>query len=246
MCWTLNHQNIIEMVQGHISLSSMAPWYAVFTMNIPHTKWRGLWTIRGRSYRCRCSMMPSRRRMVASPRAFDSNEQFLVPRALIVPGEATSTILGTSWSSQAWARASNDNRDTCPWHQTFSSSLSPPSTRDDFTSWVASGLNIPWSMERGEAPHLYPGAKSAPIDLHSSSVALLGGGDTRHEMWGAQVYMEEGVPVPAPNNRAMRGRYGSLLGLRVAEDGVWAWDPPLTWMKMADEKAHTPGKVCWD
>jgi hypothetical protein len=32
--------------------------------------------------------------------------------------------------------------------------------------------------------------------------------------------MEEGVPVPAPNNRAMRGRYGSLLGLRVAEDGV--------------------------
>jgi hypothetical protein len=104
----------------------MAPWYAVFTMDIPHTKWRGLWTIRGRSYRCRCSMMPRRRRMVASPRAFDSNEQFLVPRAPIVLGEATSTILGTSWSSQARARASNNNRDTCPWHRTFSSSLSSP------------------------------------------------------------------------------------------------------------------------
>jgi hypothetical protein len=23
MCWTLNHQNIIEMAQGHISLSMM-------------------------------------------------------------------------------------------------------------------------------------------------------------------------------------------------------------------------------
>jgi hypothetical protein len=23
MCWTLNHENILEMAQGHISLSSM-------------------------------------------------------------------------------------------------------------------------------------------------------------------------------------------------------------------------------
>jgi hypothetical protein len=25
MCWTLNHQNIIEMAQGHISLSGIQP-----------------------------------------------------------------------------------------------------------------------------------------------------------------------------------------------------------------------------
>jgi hypothetical protein len=33
MCWTLNHQNIIEMAQGHISLSLVA-WIAFL---VPHS-----------------------------------------------------------------------------------------------------------------------------------------------------------------------------------------------------------------
>jgi hypothetical protein len=33
MCWTLNHQNIVEMAQGHISLSAISTAKASFNLN---------------------------------------------------------------------------------------------------------------------------------------------------------------------------------------------------------------------
>jgi hypothetical protein len=39
MCWALNHQNILEMAQGHISLS-ISPFLVIYANTSKSNKWK--------------------------------------------------------------------------------------------------------------------------------------------------------------------------------------------------------------